>query len=166
MNKIINVSIKDKIAVQTNEVQYICGNSGFVVVFDFDEDWDWFGTKTARFVYDGTYTDVVFSGNKCAVPIISNVHHFDVGVYSGNLQTTTPAYISAKKSILCSGGIPAAPDDDVYNQIIEMLNNLGETGITTNFVRTVNGVEPDEKGNVEVGAMSDLEVSGLMSALQ
>jgi hypothetical protein len=47
-----------------------------------------------------------------------------VGVYAGNLVTTTPAYITASKSILCDGGTPAAPPDDVYNQILGMLNEL------------------------------------------
>lgn len=166
MENIIHVSVKNKIAVQTGEVSYICGNSGYTVEFAFDDEWNDYETKTARFIYDGKITDVVFTGNVCAVPVISNVIIFAVGVFAGNLQTTTPAFISAKKSILCGGGSPADPPDDVYNQIIDMLNNLGETGIATNFVKTVNGIEPDKSGNVEVGAMSDLEVSGLMSALQ
>lgn len=123
MNKTINVSIKNKIAVQTDNALYICGNSDFVVEFDFDAEWDGYDTKTARFILDNaTYYDVVFQGNQCPVPIISNTYGIYVGVYAGNLQTTTPAHISAKKSILCSGGSPAAPSDDVYNQIMVELN--------------------------------------------
>jgi len=122
MNKTINVSVRNKIAVLTNDVLYICGNSDFVVDFDFDDEWDEFYAKTARFIYGGQYVDVVFEGNQCAVPVISNTYSFLIGVFAGNLRTTTPAYISAKKSILCEGGLPAAPTDDVYAQMVEMFN--------------------------------------------
>lgn len=128
MAKIIDITIRDKIArnVRGNVCEYICGNSDFVVAFDFDAEWDAFETKTARFKYNGTHQDVVFTGNQCNVPIIENTHMFKVGVFAGNLHTTTPATVMAKKSILCGSGVPAAPSDDVYNQIMEKLNSLSE----------------------------------------
>lgn len=127
MNKTINITVKDKIATAPKDAIYICGNSDFVINFDFDSEWDAFDTKTARFIHDGTYTDVVFQGNQCAMPIISNTYNIKVGVFAGNLHTTTPAYVPAKKSILCEGGSPEAPSDDVYNQIMELIQELGTT---------------------------------------
>jgi len=124
MKRTINVVIRDKIAAASDQVIYVCGNSDFIINFDFDEEWNEFTAKTARFIHNGGFTDVVFEGNQCAVPIISNTHNIKIGVYAGDLRTTTPAYISAKKSILCGGGFPASPVDDVYNQIMDMINGM------------------------------------------
>lgn len=123
--KEINITIRDKIAENVSGSGYVCGNSDYTVVFDFDSEWDEFETKTARFIkQDKTFTDVVFSGNQCPMPILSNTYNIYVGVFAGDLHTTTPAHISAKKSILCDGGTPAAPSEDVYAQIIALLNNI------------------------------------------
>ena len=124
MNKTINIAIRKKVANQTNKTLYICGNSDFVVNFEFDAEWDEFSVKTARFIHSAGYTDVVFEGNLCAVPVISNTHNIKVGVFAGNLRTTTPAHVSAKKSILCDSGSPAPPSADVYNQIMDIQNKL------------------------------------------
>lgn len=123
--KEINITIRDKIAENVSGSGYVCGNSDYTVVFDFDAEWDEFDTKTARFVkQDKTFTDVVFNGNQCPMPILSNTYNIYVGVFAGDLHTTTPAHISAKKSILCDGGTPAAPAEDVYAQIMELLNSI------------------------------------------
>ena len=124
MAYMIGVQVLGKIARQTDQTLYICGNSDYVVAFDFDEEWNAYDTKTARFSYNGTYQDVVFQGNVCPVPIISNAYNIKCGVYAGDLRTTTPAHISAKKSILCDGGMPADPPPDVYAQIMARLNEL------------------------------------------
>ncbi len=121
MHKIIPVTIRDKIATKTGDEVYICGNSDFVIEFDFDAEWDEHDTKTARFEWNGRYHDEIFSGSTCPVPIISDTHRFHVGVYAGNLRTTTAAYVPAKKSILCRSGLPHPPSQDVYAQILEGL---------------------------------------------
>jgi hypothetical protein len=126
MNKTIHVTIKEKIAVAAKEVLYICGNSDFIVDFTFDEEWNEFPTKTARFIYNGKHADVVFDGNTCPVPVISNAYEIKIGVFAGDLRTTTPARIAAKKSILCEGGVPADPAPDVYNQLMAKLSNLSD----------------------------------------
>ena len=122
MNKTIDITIRNKIATANNTL-YICGNGDFVIHFDFDDEWAEHDVKTARFISgDGKYQDVVFQGVECPVPVISDTYKIKVGVYAGNLRTTTPAIISAKKSILCGGGLPAAPAPDVYAQIMSMLD--------------------------------------------
>lgn len=126
----INVSVKNKIAIADGTI-YVCGNSDFVIDFDFDSEWDAYETKTARFTYNGSYADVVFTGNSCAVPIINNTFFFNVGVYAGDMHTTTAARVPCKKSILCGSGFPADPSPDVYNQIMEKLNEI-------------DGVNPDD----------------------
>lgn len=126
MNKTILIAVKNKIANNiTPDVLYVCGNSDYTCVFTFDEEWNAFDNKTARFVtQQNTYVDVVFSGDTCSVPIIENTFVIRVGVYAGNLHTTTPAFVVAKKSILCGTGSPADPPDDVYMQIMDLLNGL------------------------------------------
>lgn len=121
---VIRITVREKEAIADRTV-YVCGNSCFVVKFDFDQEWDKFETKTARFICDNnSYTDVVFQGMTCPVPVLSNTHRVRIGVFAGNLVTTTPANVVATKSILCEGGTPAAPTDNVYGQIMEMLNQV------------------------------------------
>lgn len=127
--KTIKISVRDKIAVNMSNIPYTCGNSDFVINFDFDAEWDEFSVKTARFIKDDrTYQNQVFQGNKCPIPVLYNTNKIRVGVFAGNLHTSTPAIITANKSILCVGGSPEAPSEDVYAQIMEMLNNSGGSG--------------------------------------
>lgn len=124
----IKISVKNKAAIRTNDTSYICGNSDFIAKFDFDTEWETYDTKTARFRYEGNYIDVIFTGSECKIPVISDIYSLYVGVYAGNLHTTTPARVSCKKSILCGSGIPADPVPDVYAQIMERLNNMDGAG--------------------------------------
>lgn len=133
--RLISVDVHDKIAVPQGNALYVCGNSDYVIRFGFDTEWDGYDKKTARFEYGGTYQDVVFTGNECHVPIISDTYNFNVGVYAGNLHTTTPAYIPCKKSILCGSGVPADPMPDVYAQIMEKLNAIEENEISDERVQ-------------------------------
>lgn len=134
--KTIKVSIRDKIAVAEKDALYICGNSDFVIAFDFDDEWAGYEYKTARFVFNGAFADVVFSGNECAVPVISNSYNFIVGVYAGDLHTTTPAYVAAKKSILCGNNPPAEPTPDVFRQMVELFNaGLDESRVNANAAK-------------------------------
>lgn len=120
--KIINVMVRDKIASAVGDIVYICGNSDYIIRFDFDAEWDAYGVKTARFVHNGTYTDVVFTGNQCAMPVIHKAYGLYVGVYAGDLRTTTPAHIPSAASILSTDGTPEEPSDDVYAQITALCN--------------------------------------------
>ena len=126
MDKTINISVHNKMAAADGTI-YICGNSDYLVEFDFDREWDAFEYKTARFIYGTTYTDQVFQGNFCPVPVFYNLTSFRVGVFAGDLSTTTPATVYAKKSILCGSGVPADPSINVYNQIMTLINDLSVT---------------------------------------
>lgn len=119
----LHIAVVNKVAnYQARDGDIVCGNSDYQIEFAFDSEWDSHTVKTARFVTGGTYQDVVFEGNLCKVPIIKNTTVLHVGVYAGSLQTSTPAKIGCKKSILCDGGLPADPTPDVYSQILDMLN--------------------------------------------
>ena len=120
----MNITVRNKIATKTDNVVYVCDNSDYVINFEFDSEWDAYDTKTARFDYDGKHTDVVFVGNQCNVPIITNTYAFHVGVFGGDLHTTTAARVPCRKSILCGAGAPADPTPDVYDQLMERMAQL------------------------------------------
>lgn len=121
----IDINVREKIAELANPDSYfICGNSDIIVHFDLDEEWNDYNIKTARFTFESGYTDKVFEGNELEAPIISNSQYVKIGIFAGNLHTTTPAFVRAKKSILCDSGQPAAPEDDVYAQLMEKFNQI------------------------------------------
>lgn len=128
--QVINITVRNRIAENPGHDRYICGNGDYIVRFDFDAEWTTYETKTARFAYGRKYEDVVFTGRECPVPVIANVCVFEVGVFAGNLVTTTPATVPADISILCSGGTPVDPAPDVYHQIMERIQEIEDNGVT------------------------------------
>ena len=115
------IKVQNKIAKALNDF-IVCGNSDYTVKFCFDKEWDKEPIKTARFIWSNQYQDVVFEGDTCKIPVIDNATTLGIGVFAGSLKTTTPAIINCTKSVLSGLGCPSDPPDDVYNQIIEILN--------------------------------------------
>ena len=155
LHKTIHVTVRNKVAVEDSGTQYICDNSDFVVVFDFDDEWEAFAFKTARFAYEEKYQDVIFQGNECPVPIITNTNRIRIGVYGGNLCTTTSASVFARKSILCGTGKVEVPAEDVYAQIMEKLNNLETATVSPEAISSAvtayleeNPVDPLPEGGM------------------
>lgn len=122
---IINITVRGKIARAEGRARVVCGNSDYTVRFDFDEEWAEYFAKTARFVTeDGSYTDVQFEGSDCTIPILRNTRTLLVGVFAGNLRTTTAALIHAVPCITDPDGTPADPTPDVYAQLMERFNAM------------------------------------------
>ena len=123
---LIEINIKEKRAQVLGSPVIVCGNTDNIVEFTFDEEWAAFQTRTARFVYiqGGAvkYTDVVFTGDTVAVPSLSDTKEVRVGVFAGDLHTTTPARIPCELSILCGTGSPAEPTPSQYDQLMALLN--------------------------------------------
>lgn len=123
----IQINIADKVAQVIGTPIIVCGNSDYTVRFTFDEEWLDKASKTARFVYirNGLtqYDDVIFTGSTVAVPVVSDISVLKVGVYAGDLQTTTPAQVPCIRSILCGGGTHVDPTPDVYTQLIKMIED-------------------------------------------
>ena len=149
----IRISVNNKIATLQDNCLIINGNSDYVIKFEFDAEWDAYETKTARFVTARGYTDVVFSGDEVALPVITDAISVRVGVYAGNLRTTTPAVIFCRRCITDGSGSPADPAPDVYAQIMERLNNLdGATPATA-----------DKLGVVKIGDNLKITEDGILS---
>ena len=119
----LHITVSNKIATyRRRDGGIVCGNSDYMIVFAFDAEWDEHEEKTARFVWNNQYVDVPFTGNAVKAPIVSDTTLLKVGVYAGELTTTTPASIECKKSILCgtaiekpgSGDSPVIPEGYIY----------------------------------------------------
>ena len=119
----INIKVRDKCA--EGEGVIICNNSDYTVLWDLDEEWTPYDTKTMRVnLADGTYQDVVFTGNSAPLPVLTASGWVSVGLYAGDLHTSRAARLLALSSVLTPGGSPAAPAEDVYAQIMAKLNEL------------------------------------------
>ena len=124
----IYVTVTNKKAqVQGNPI-IVNGNSDYTVEFTFDSEWDDYEEKTAEFKYyrDGKllYDEVVFSGNTVSIPILRDIDQVEIGVYAGNLHTSTGAHIPCTRSITDGDAVHDPPTPDVYNQLMEYLAGL------------------------------------------
>ena len=115
------IKIKDKIAKPLNNC-VICNNSDYTVKFIFDEEWEKEPLRIARFIWNKQYVDVQFTGDTCEVPIISKTNNLAIGVYAGDLRTTTPAILTCYTSILCEDVIEHSVTPSEYEEIMKLLN--------------------------------------------
>lgn len=133
----INIMVAGKIATNMSPGEVIiCGNSDYTMTFDFDSEWSAVGYRTARFIYvkggKVDYQEKLFTGNVVEAPILSNITEVYVGVYAGDLKTTTPAKVLTKRSVLCGLGTHEDPDEDVYAQILALLQESRGVHIGSN----------------------------------
>lgn len=132
----INIDISNKIAkVTTPDAEIVCGNNDYTAKFSFDDEWSAYAAKTAVLRYstpDGKRgQEVVFTGDSCSLPALYNLRCVNIGVVAGDIRTTTAAVIRCKPCITDGDSTHAAPPEDVYNQIIDLINNgalKGEKG--------------------------------------
>lgn len=173
----IEIIVRDKIAHIVDKHAFaVCGNSDYVIEFDFDPEWDVYEAKTARFKYNDVYEDVLFKGNKCPMPIINDTVITYIGVYAGDIKTTTSAILPMRRSILCGTGFPADPSPDVYAQIMKLLNEIKEGEISPEDIQkavnqyltehpvTINPADKENIGGVIVGDNLNVTDKGLLSA--
>jgi hypothetical protein len=125
--KQIRISVKDKIACLVDKEQFlVCGNNDYKVVFDFDSDWEGISAKTAVFVYGNTPIHQPFAGNVCEGVEIKNATLCAIGVFAGDIKTTTGATIECRPSIRDIGGVPKPPSKEVYDEIMALLDKAIE----------------------------------------
>lgn len=180
----LHVIVSNKVATYlSRDGNIVCGNSDYQIVFAFDSEWDAYEDKIARFIWNNEYQDVPFTGDTVTVPTLSNAKQVSVGVYAGDLCTTTPAVIECQLSILCGTTTerPLTPSQyDELNARVEVLEESGATGDTEKVtaisvteaedgtVTMVNTLEsgstetiivtPDESGNPSVMTYNGTEI--------
>lgn len=153
---IIKITVKDKRPQVEGTPIIVCGNSDYTLEIKFDQEWSNAAVKTARFVYvkDGKvqHQDVVFTGGTAAVPVLSGIREVQVGLFSNELRTTTPAVIPCDLSIRCGTTTPDDYTPSQYDQIIALLND--ETVLARmNDLETILGRVPLvwQNGNITSG---------------
>ena len=126
----IQISVRDKIATQTDGTVIINGNSDYNIEFDFDAEWSDLNNKIGIFAYNDAaahkwaYQTVTFSGNTCTVPILRDIHCVYVGVTAGNVRVTTPAKVQCRLSISDYADTEEPPSADIWGQILAKLDEL------------------------------------------
>lgn len=131
---ILNVQIRQKIASLVNKGEYIvCGNDNYAIKFDFDDDFAGYKFKTAIFISqdDKVTEEVIFEGDTCDIPPIYDSKLVSIGVVADNVRTTTPAIVPCKLSISDLAGKVTPPIEDVYNQIMALLNQYIDKAVVT-----------------------------------
>lgn len=147
----ITIKVRNKIATVDGNEMVVNNNNNYILKFDFDSEWDAYPAKTARFVYatdcKKKYIDVPFgSNNECVFPIIKDATYLYVGVYTGNLRTSTPASLTVLKSILDGSPVHEDPPEDVYNQILELIREGAIVGPTGAAIVSTEYIGKDQHG--------------------
>jgi hypothetical protein len=132
----IVIGVVNRVATPPSDAVIVCGNSDYTLTFNFDNEWSAETTKIARFVWfsknKACSEEITFEGNTVAVPILSNTNAVHVGVYAGNLRTTTPAKIVCEPSILCYGQDANMNPSDlalIKGQIAELVKALKDINV-------------------------------------
>jgi hypothetical protein len=155
MHREIKVEVKKKVATAPTDAVIVCGNSDYTIVFQFDDEWDGRVAKTARFKYftdaGHKHIDVPFTGDSVEVPVLANTRKVEVGVFAGDLASTTGATFRCEPCIRCGSDAPAAPESNVYDEIMESINSgalqgpPGDDGDSAYQVAVNNGFEGTEQ---------------------
>lgn len=129
----IHVNVREKIAQTVGTPEIVCGNSDYSAVFDLDSEWDDYDLKTAHFTWLDVRTgkmneyELTFSGTICSIPAIYGTHLLLIGIYAGNIRTTTAAKVPCIRCITDDGsgesGHPA-PQPDIYEQLLDAIGQI------------------------------------------
>lgn len=137
------ISVASRVATPPSDAVIVCGNSDYTLTFDFDAEWAAEPVKIARYVWfsrnKAHSEEITFEGNTVAVPILSNTNAVYVGVYAGNLRTTTPAKIVCEPSILCYGQDANTNPSDmalIKGQIAELVKALKDISVDPAEIKT------------------------------
>lgn len=120
----IVIKVVDKVPIVVSGPQYVvCDNSDYTVVWQLDEEWAQFESRTMQVNYkDGTYERVLFTGNSCTIPAIPVPGPVHVGLFAGDIHTTRPARLLAVRSATTDCGEERDPMSNGYAQAIKALD--------------------------------------------
>ncbi len=100
--------------------------------FYFTDEWQ--GVKTAIFDVDGkAYSVLIAEDNTCEIPgecYFGKSMSFKVGAICGDLKTTNWATVNHNESCYTPNATIPPPTEDVYNEIIKLLNEVETPTIT------------------------------------
>lgn len=158
--KTLPIKIREKIAVYDSDEKVVCHNSDYLLKFDFDAEWTEYKYKTAIVRYfkapEGWLKhEIMFEGETCELPVIDKAAELYIGVFAGDIRTTTEAKIPCRLSALSMTGVPVDPPDNVYNQILKMLEELKAGEVSPEDIKAAvdkyfedNPIDPADLGAV------------------
>lgn len=132
----ITIRVRNRIAETVGSPEIICGNDGYNLLFDLDDEWSAQEIKTARIAWTDTFsgqprhTDVPFILGFAAIPAIADAYEVRIGLYSGNIMTTTPATVPCVRCITDGETYHEDPEPDTYAALIELLKRITQGGVT------------------------------------
>lgn len=139
---VINITVKGKVASSDTKA-IVNGNSDYAVNWVLDGEWADYDTKTMRVrFFDGSVINSIFSGTSCSLPVITGTCMIEIGLFAGDLITSTPAVINCIRCIRDDEGPVQDPTPSIYDQILAKLNELG-------------GVSPDDVAQAVADYMTD-----------
>ena len=158
--KTLPIKIREKIAVYDSDEKVVCHNSDYLLKFDFDAEWAEYKYKTAIVRYfkapEGWLKhEIVFEGETCELPVIDKAAELYIGVFAGDIRTTTEAKIPCRLSALSMAGVPVDPPENIYNQILKMLEELKAGEVSPEDIKAAvdkyfedNPIDPADLGAV------------------
>ena len=127
------VQVRNKILRRIGGVNhFVSHNKDYTIQFQFDESWDNVRTKMAVFAYeDGEYGSEIFDGDACNVPELPREGRILIGVKAGEDLSTELLCIPVCKSAddVITDEYDE-PDPKIYEQILDIINNLWNGGTT------------------------------------
>ena len=127
------VQVRNKILRRIGGVNhFVSHNKDYTIQFQFDESWDNVRTKMAVFAYeDGEYGSEIFDGDTCNVPEFPREGRILIGVKAGEDLSTELLCIPVCKSAddVITDEYDE-PDPKIYEQILDIINNLWNGGTT------------------------------------
>lgn len=116
----LKVKVREKRAYSDQTV-IVCGNDDYVVLFDWDDEWDSLSPMMVVVCQDGTaFPPIAVSGKKAKLPSL-NTQTVAIGLISGDTRTTTAAVFR------CLGGVQdnvtgmVEMSSDFYDILLERL---------------------------------------------
>lgn len=132
MNQMI-VSVRDKMLRRIGGVNhFVTHNKDYEIQFQFDDSWADVRHKMAVFAYeDGEYGSEIFDGDTCNVPELPREGRILIGVKAGEDLSTELLCIPVCKSAddVITDEYDE-PDPKIYEQILDIINNLWNGGTT------------------------------------
>ena len=140
--KIINITVKNKRAAGDGTV-LICDNSDYRLRFSFDSDWEGMDPKTARMVWGGKHRDFPFTGSEVDLDRLPVADMVSIGVYAGDIKTSTSAIFRCSPSILSSNPVHVPPPEDVYNEIMKLIGTVDDAILDVEELPPAGHIKPN-----------------------
>lgn len=161
---VLNISINNKVATfHKRGGGVVCRNTDYVIAFTFDSEWEGYENKTARFIWGGRYQDVPIEGTTCVMPEVYRTESVKVGVYAGDLSTTTPAVIPCQASVLCEADEPhdeeARPNINEAKEAAEKATQAAEAAAEAAAAADVAATTAREAAKDVLDVVGDIDVA-------